>query len=308
MDLATLLDSLNSVIAIPIVPLRGGAVDFDGHRLNIRYLMENNHLDNGRKRVISVAGTSLLHHLSLEDQNGLFAATGEVMGNDGILMSAVVPNPLADARCQIRAHLDLGRRPDVILIMPLTGVFSPEGLCQGLGELAEEFGGEGARFLYYLRASRDRDAVLQLMADSRHFVGVKVGTDVEDAAYMAERAPDDTIVIWGIGDRSTAAAEKGTKGHTSGTAVVVTRTADEINNAQRAGDWDRALEWEGYIQALEDIRFRNGRAFNYTAVIEALNQIGGDVTGGEGGFFNPPADSALQAEVKEAIAAMAPLH
>ena len=90
--------------------------------------------------------------------------------------------------------------------------------------------------------------------------------------------------------------------------MVVTRTADEINNAQRAGDWDRALEWEGYIQALEDIRFRNGRAFNYTAVIEALNQIGGDVTGGEGGFFNPPADSALQAEVKEAIATMAPLH
>ena len=308
MDLATLLDGLNSVIAIPIVPLRGGAVDFDGHRLNIRYLMENNHLDDGRKRVISVAGTSLLHHLSLEDQNGLFAATGEVMGDDGILMSAVVPNPLADARCQIRAHLGLARRPDVILIMPLTGVFSPEGLCRGLGELAAEFGGEGARFLYYLRASRDRDAVLQLMADSPHFVGVKVGTDVEDAAYMAERAPDDTIVIWGIGDRSTAAAEKGTKGHTSGTAVVVTRTADEINNAQRAGDWDRALEWEGYIQALEDIRFRNGRAFNYTAVIEALNQIGGDVTGGEGGLFNPPADSTLQAEVKEAIAAMAPLH
>ena len=159
MDLATLLDSLNSVIAIPIVPLRGGAVDFDGHQLNIRYLMENNHLDNDRKRVVSVAGTSLLHHLSLEDQNGLFAATGEVMGDEGILMSAVVPNPLADARCQIRAHLDLARRPDVILIMPLTGVFSPDGLCQGLGELAEEFSGEGARFLYYLRASRDRDAV-----------------------------------------------------------------------------------------------------------------------------------------------------
>lgn len=303
-----LLDGLDSVIAIPVVPFREGAIDFEGHRANVRYLMEHNHLDGERPRVVSVAGTSLLHHISNPEQTRIFDLAGQEMAGQGILMTAVAPNPLAEARAQIEAHLALDRPPDVILIMPLTGTFGPEGLYEGLMALGEEFGPQGARFLYYLRQSRDRDAVLRLLRDSSHYVGVKVGTGLDDVPPLVRQVPAGNIVIWGIGDRSTDAARLGARGHTSGTAIVATLPPDRINNAQRRGDWTEAYTWEAKLQALEEIRFRNGRAFNYTAVVEALNQIGGDVRGGEGGPFNPAAAADLQAEVRQAIAELVPLH
>ena len=72
-----LLDGLNSVTTIPLIPFRSGRIDFDAHAKNIAYLMENNHLSNGRPRVICVAGTSLIHHVSYEEQNKLIEVTGE---------------------------------------------------------------------------------------------------------------------------------------------------------------------------------------------------------------------------------------
>ena len=59
--------------------------------------MENNHLSDGRPRVICVAGTSLIHHVSLDDQNKLIEVTGEVMGDGGVYYLCVVPNPLPEA-------------------------------------------------------------------------------------------------------------------------------------------------------------------------------------------------------------------
>lgn len=303
-----LLQDLDNVIAIPVVPFREGAVDREGHQRNVQYLMEKNHLEGNRPRVISVAGTSLLHHLSCKEQVQIFDDTGQVMGAEGILMTAVIPNPLADVRTTLEQHMTLSRMPDVILIMPLSGTFSPEGLYEGLLALGEDFGSQGTRFLYYLRSSRDMGAVLRLLTDSPHFVGVKVGTGLEDVPPLVNQVTAGNIVIWGIGDRSTDAARLGTKGHTSGTAVVTTKPCDSINNAQRRQDWKTAYAWEAKLAALEEIRFRDGRAYNYSAVVEALNQLGNDVCGGEGGPFNPSADGNLQEEVRSALSEIRELH
>jgi dihydrodipicolinate synthase/N-acetylneuraminate lyase len=86
------------------------------------------------------------------------------------------------------------------------------------------------------------------------------------------------MVIWGIGDRSTRAAELGAKGHTSGIAVVFARASDEINNAQRRGDYETSRRIEADISALEDIRFRNSRVYNYSAVVEAMHLSGFEST------------------------------
>ena len=55
-ETAALLDALNSVTAIPIIPFNAdGSVDYKGHAKNVNYLMENNHLSDGFSRI----GTSL---------------------------------------------------------------------------------------------------------------------------------------------------------------------------------------------------------------------------------------------------------
>ena len=310
MQTEALYDTLNSVTAIPIVPFRGGVIDLDGHRMNIRYLMENNHLDGNRKRVTGIAGTSLIHHFSVEDQMRLIRATGEEMGEDGFLMSGIVPNPLSQAEQIVQRQSALPRPPDVYLIMPLTGVADHEATYGDYMAFAERLGEScGARFLMYMRSVDYVNPIIRLVKDSPHMVGVKVGTSEEEVAPLLEGIGDDGIVMWGIGDRSTRAAEMGARGHTSGIAIVAARAADEINNAQRRGDYAASAAVEALISDLEHLRFMNGRQYNYSAVIEAMI-IGGweDVAAGEGGPFNPRVPRDIADRVVDAVEPLRAYH
>jgi dihydrodipicolinate synthase/N-acetylneuraminate lyase len=306
-----LLAALDNVTAIPIIPFRHGKIDYDAHAMNVAYLMRSNSLEGGRPRVVSVAGTSLIHHVEPEEQTRVFAVTGQVMGEDGILMSAIVPNPIGTAGRLVEAQSKLPRPPDVFLVMPLGGTFSPAGVYDYFMEFGRRYGEEnGARFIYYHRQGRDRDAVVRLLTDSPHFVGVKIGTGEDDVKPMIDAVGDAAMVIWGIGDRSTGAAEQGAKGHTSGIAVLYARASDAINNAQRRGDYAAARAVEADIDALEEIRFRNGRAYNYSAVVEAMQQSGfDDIDAGDGiGPFNPPVPPDVAEQVKRAIAGLEKYH
>ena len=103
-----LLAALNSVTSIPVVPFRGGQIDYEAHAKNINYLMENNHLDGDRPRVIGIAGTSLIHHISADEQVRLLGFTGQQMGGRGVLMSGLAPNPVGDAERLIEREAALG--------------------------------------------------------------------------------------------------------------------------------------------------------------------------------------------------------
>lgn len=305
-----LLDALNSVIGIPLIPFAGRHIDFAGHAKNIDYLMRNNSLSGGRPRVISIAGTSLVHHVSYDDQVKLLDIAGQRMAGAGVLMAAVVPNPLPAAAELIARLAALQRPPDVYLIMPLSGTYGPAGLYETMTAFAaEQARRHGARFLYYYRRTRDREMIIKLLQDSPDFIGVKIGTNEADVPPFTEALDASKIVIWGIGDRSTAAAELGAKGHTSGINIVVARASDAINNAQRRSDFDAAREIEADISPLEDIRFMEERAYNYSAVMEAINCSGFiDVVGGSGGPFNPPVPEAIARRIKCIMADIAHYH
>jgi dihydrodipicolinate synthase/N-acetylneuraminate lyase len=305
-----LLDALNSVTAIPVIPFNGDGVDYAGHAKNVDYLMANNSLDGGRPRVIALAGTSLIHHVDRDDQLRLMDETGQQMGGEGILMSGIVPNPIGDAGKLLAAQASLKRPPDVYLLMPISGVHSPDGIYDQYMRFAEFYGKEyGARFLYYFRNKNDREILIKLIKESPHFVGVKIGTDESDVEPIIEGVGNSGIVMWGIGDRSTRAAELGAKGHTSGIAVFSAGASDALNNAQRKGDYKASRRVEAAISALEEIRFRDGRMYNYSAVVEAMNLSGfDDIVGGNGGPFNPPIPPDVSEEVKAAIEPLMEYH
>ena len=309
-DHDALLDGLNSVISIPLIPFVGGRIDYAGHARNIDYLMGSNSLSGGRPRVISIAGTSLLHHIAYDDQVKLLDMAGQRMAGAGILMAAVAPNPLPEAARLLDRLAALRRPPDVTLIMPLTGTYGPYGLYETLRDFSAGMAARhGMRFLYYFRRQRDRAAVIKLLRDSPHFIGVKIGTDEDDVPPFVEALGSGKIVIWGVGDRSTAAAEMGARGHTSGINIVVARASDAINNAQRRQDYDAARQIETEISPLENIRFMQERAYNYSAVMEAINCAGfDDVAGGDGGPFNPRVPPAIAAEIARIMARIEGYH
>lgn len=304
------LASLEGVTAIPIVPYRNGEIDYAGHAKNMRYLMASNSQDDNRPRVISIAGTSPVHHMGIAEQVKLVDATTRAMGNDGVYMAGIVPNPLADAKSLIAQLATIQRPPDCYLIMPLSGVYDPAGIYNEYMALGEEMGDRfGARFIYYFKQAKEMDSVVKLFRDSEEWVGVKVGTGIEDVNPLLKGVGDNGLIIWGIGDRSTEAAKLGTKGHTSGIAVAYAKASDAINNAQRAGDYGESSRVEKAISGLEDIRFRNNRVYNYSAVIEAMHLSGfSDIDGGEGAPFNPRVPAEVAAEVAAAIAGLAEWH
>ena len=305
-----LLDALNSVISIPLIPYAGAEIDFAGHAKNIDYTMRNNSLSGGRPRVVSIAGTSLIHHVAYDDQVKLLDIAGQRMAGEGVLMAALAPNPLPEAAALLTRLAALTRPPDVYLIMPLGGTYGPAGLFETLMAFAEEQAARhGARFLYYYRRPRDRDLIIRLLQESPHFIGVKIGTNEDDVAPFVEALDARKIVIWGIGDRSTAAAEMGAQGHTSGISVVLARASDEINNAQRRRDYEAARQIENEISPLEDIRFMQERAYNYSAVMEAINCAGfDDVVGGSGGPFNPRVPPDIARDIQRIMATLEHYH
>ncbi|MFN8488084.1 MAG: dihydrodipicolinate synthase family protein [Caldilineaceae bacterium] len=310
LDNAALLDALNSVTAIPIIPFKNGRVNYAGHAKNVTYLMRQNRLENQRPRVIAIAGTSLIHHLSAEEQTRVIDETGRAMGSAGVLMAAVVPNPFSTARQLLEAQLALPRTPDVFLVMPLTGVASRAGMFQAYLRLGEHYGKEyGARFLYYLRNSAEREVVIRLLNESPHWIGVKVGTNENDVKPLLEGVGQNGMVIWGVGDRATKAAELGAKGHTSGIAILYAGASDAINNAHRRGDFATAHQVEAAISPLEELRFMDNRIHNYSAVVEAMILSGfTDIEGGEGGPFNPRVPGEVAEKVKAAIQNLAQYH
>lgn len=304
-----LLDYLNSVTTIPIIPFRDGQIDFEAHRTNIRYLINNNHLTDGRPRVICVAGTSLIHHLDAHEQTKLLQVTADTMGTEGILVSALMPNPIEIMQQLTEEQLGLGRPPDAFLIMPVAGIYTSNGLLNTLMEHAERYGPKGGRFIFYHRNPRDEKQVIRLILESPYFIGVKVGTDEKDVPKLVKEIGDNGIVIWGKGDRSTKAAKLGAKGHTSGISMLYAKAGDLINNAQRAGDYNRSLEIEKRIAGLEELRFENGRENNYAAVIEAMILSGfTDIDAGEGGPFNPRVSAEVSKRIQAAIQNLDDLH
>lgn len=309
-DTPALLAALDSVTAIPVIPFAGDEIDYPGHAKNIDYLMQNNYLDDDRPRVIAIGGTSLLHHIPLTEQSRLVDQTGERMGEQGVLISGIVPNPLATAGELVATQSKLRRPPDAFLLMPLSGINNPDGIYDQYMRFADKYGGEyGARFIYYFRQPRDRDVLVKLLNESPHFVGVKIGTGVEDVQPLIEGVGESGLVIWGIGDRCTRPAELGTRGHTSGIAVAFARASDEINNAQRRGDYETSRALEAKIAPLEEIRFRNGRVYNYSAVVAAMHLSGfQDIEGGEGGPFNPRVPAGVADEIRAAIEGLKAYH
>ena len=171
--------------------------------------MANKRLDGGRKRVIAIAGTSLVHHISTADQIELMRFTGEQMAGRGVLMSGLVPNPIDDAGKILKAQANAPFPPDVYLIMPLSGVSNGEGIFQNYINFAERYGSSyGARFLYYLRNSSELGVAVRLINNSPYFIGIKIGTNEADVVPAVEGVKKGCgMVIWGIGDCSTRPAE-----------------------------------------------------------------------------------------------------
>jgi len=301
---------LDTAIAFPTIPFRRAQVDFAAYRKNVRYLLSNSWLDGGRTRVVSVGGSSLLHHLTQEERLEVARITCEEAGRSAWFISGILPTPPRDAAWMVREQMRFPRPPDAFLILPMIGGHNPEGVYRDLVRFCREQGSEtGAQFIVYLRDSALRDALCRLVAESEYVLGIKIGTSVEDVKPACEAVGSRGAVVWGKGDLSTEAARHGARGHTSGISLVSLRASDQINNAQRRGDYSAAERIEADLREFEEVRFMQGRAYNYSAIVEVLKMAGfDDVDAGDGGPFNAPPPPEICERLRALLPRLRPYH
>jgi dihydrodipicolinate synthase/N-acetylneuraminate lyase len=301
---------LDTVTVLLPMPFRGGRLDGRAHARNLDYLLENCFLDEGRRRVIGIGGTSLIHHLDQRTLLELTRSTGRRLGAEALFMAGVIPTPPSEARRFIQECLSLERPPDYFLLMPIPGLCNPEGVEAELSDLSEFFQDRGAgRFVLYLRTGRLNAAYARLASRLANIAGIKVGTQPGDVQELRKAVPPSKRVLWGVGDRVTAAARLGARGHTSGLTLICPRLCDAINNACRRGDFEACAELEQVVSGLEEIRFMEDRIYNYSAVV-AASRLGGfqDIDLGEGGPFNAPPPPAILQQIAHCVERLKPYH
>ena len=299
---------LGGVSPIPILPFTDeGEVDLEGHAKNVRYLIDNNHLEGGLERVVVIGGTSLIHHVDPEQLTTVIDTTAGAMGDRGVLIAGLPAN-MAVAERLVHEQLELDRPPDVFMLMPMEGHYSAPGLLDTYLRFGDRHGPNGGRFLGYMRNGRDLDAFAALLTRSEYFVGVKVGSGLQSVAPMAERVGDENRVIWGAGDLgSTEAVKEGAMGHTSGSGILAIGLSDGINNAYRRGDYGEALRLEDKYRPFEHIRGELG--YGYSAFIEAIILSGFDDTeGGVGHPLNPRVSADVAEMIKKSLEPLLPYH
>ena len=301
---------LDTVTVLLPMPFRGGRLDERAHARNVDYLLGNCFLDEGRRRVIGIGGTSLIHHLDRSTLLELVQSTGRQLGAEALFMAGVIPTPPSECRRFIQECLSLERPPDYFLLMPIPGLCNPEGVEAELSALSEFFQDRGAgRFVLYLRTGRLNAAYARLASRFANIAGIKVGTRPGDVQVLRKAVPRSKRVLWGVGDRVTAAARLGARGHTSGLTLICPRLCDAINNACRREDFEACAELEQVVSGLEEIRFMEDRIYNYSAVV-AAGQLGGfqDIDLGEGGPFNAPPPPAILQQIARCVERLKPYH
>ena len=161
----------------------------------------------------------------------------------------------------------------------------------------------GARLIYYFKDGRDIAQMENLFRDlgsicrreGRHERGrcraAQARARRQRSRHLGHRRPQHA--------RGPARLKRATP---PASPIVYAGASDAINNAQRVGDFAESQRVEDAIFALEELRFRGGRRYNYGVVISAMAQSGfDDIDGGDGAPFNPlvPADSRPRSEGRD---------
>ncbi|HUV14768.1 MAG TPA: dihydrodipicolinate synthase family protein [Acidobacteriota bacterium] len=301
---------LETVIAIPPIPFRGGKVAWSAHEKNIDFLIRHNFLSGNRKRAIALGGTSLIHHVTSDEYLKIVDLTGQVTEEKAVFIAGLLPSPASEALVELEKMMNLRRPPDFLLLMPIAGVVNPEGIRRDLGRFIEESSDRfGTRSLVYLRQRSLLDISAQLLNEQAGLEGIKIGTVEEDVAKCLGQVPESKKVLWGVGDRATQAARLGSRGHTSGITLVCPRACDGINNAYREGNFEESSRLEQVIEEFESIRFMEERAYNYSAIVAAAEIAGyEDVELGDVGPFNAEPPEEVMKRLEGVVESLADYH
>ena len=249
-------------------------IDRAGLRSNLEFLVES-----GVSLLYPAGNTGEAMSLSADEWTTIVEVALVVAG-DGV---AVLPG----IGHEYTVALELAGRArtlgvDGLLLMPRVQPYASSlGLVEYWKAILE---GSELPGVVYKRGLPGLDDLFDLVSDDRVIACKYADKDVSEFRSTVSSANSNVIWTCGIAERyAPFYHQAGAAGFTSGLANFAPRISLELHKALDEGDYQKALDLRHRTLPFEEIRARNGDAFNVAAVKTAM-----DMSGLAGGRVRPP--------------------
>ena len=260
-------NNYRDVLVVTITPRRPDrTVDIEGVKRNAVYLA-----DRGVNIIMPQCGTGLVYDSSLEDYRITVDATMEAVGDRIYVIPGVGPGfGRAEETGQIAREIGV----DAVMIMPVVGPASSEGVYTGMCDLIDSL---GLPVVLYLKDARlmpvDATVRLARMPQVHAIKYAVVDLDMFDA--LVQEVSDDVVLLCGMAEKPAVTfMDHGAQGYSSGMANFVPKLSLTMHRAYASGDRAEVERIHGLLVPFEDIRGEGKGKYNASALHVANEHVG----------------------------------
>ena len=260
-------EACRNVLVVAITPRRSDRqVDLQGAYKNVRYLIEH-----GVDFIMPACGTGLVYDMSSEDYEALVGTFVDAASDEAWIVPGIGPG--------FGRSVEMGRIAQSmgvagVMIMPIVGPASAEGVFNGLREITKAV--RLPTVLYQRRLDIMPVADVIRLCELDNVVGLKYA--VEDTAAfeaIAEKAGNRAAMICGMAeDPCITYMERGAVGFSSGMANFVPRLSLTLLRTFASGDTVEAERLQALMVPFEDLRGERGARYSASALHAAMDYAG----------------------------------
>ncbi len=260
-------EACRNVLVVAITPRRSDfKVDLQGAYKNVRYLVER-----GVDFIMPACGTGLVYDMCLEDYEAVVGTFVDAAGDEAWVVPGIGPG--------FGRSLEMGRIAQSlgvagVMIMPIVGPASADGVFNGLREIAKAV--QLPTILYQRRLDIMPVSSVIRLCEMDNIVGLKYAVeDTEAFEAIADKAGDRAAMICGMAeDPCITYMERGAVGFSSGMANFVPRMSLTLLRTFVSGDTVEAKRLRALMVPFEDLRGERGARYSTSALHAAMDVAG----------------------------------
>ncbi|MCH8291895.1 dihydrodipicolinate synthase family protein [Candidatus Poribacteria bacterium] len=260
-------EACRNVLVVAITPRRKDRqVDLAGVRQNVRYLIKH-----GIDFIMPECGTGMVYDASLAEYEAVVGTFIDEAGEDAYIVPGIGPGfGRALEMGQIARSLGV----DGVMIMPIVGPASANGVYNGLKEITENV--QLPTILYQRRLDIMPVENVVRLCELDSVVGLKYAADnLKAFDVIVEGAGDQAAVICGMAEEPCIEyMAHGAIGFSSGMANFVPRMSLTLHRKFTAGDKAEAQRLRDVMIPFENFRGENSAKYSSSALHAAMDYVG----------------------------------
>ena len=256
-----------NVLVVAIAPRRSDwKINLQGAYRNVRYLIER-----GVDFIMPACGTGLVYDMSLEEYEALVGTFVDAAGDEAWIVPGIGPG---FGRSMEMGRIARSLGVSGVMIMPIVGPTSAEGVFNGLREIAKAV--QLPTILYQRRLDIMPVADVIRLCEMDNVVGLKYAVeDTEAFEAIADKAGNCAAMICGMAeDPCIAYMKRGAVGFSSGMANFVPRMSLTLLRTFESGNTTEAERLRAMMLPFEDLRGERGARYSASALHAAMDYAG----------------------------------